>query len=694
MNISNPSLPSEFGVSASRAHAVTDPLLRPLTIGKLVLKNRVLSTSHASGLDSGGFPGEAYQAYHEEKAKGGLALTMFGGSSNVDIDSPNTFSQLNMTTDAVIPHLQKFAERIHAHRCALMCQLTHLGRRGAAYGDHYLPTIAPSPLREILHRSVPKEMDANDIKRVVKAFGQAARRCKDGGLDGIEVVGGAHLVGQFFSPRTNHRSDSFGGSLENRCRFGLMVFEEMRRQVGDDFLLGLRHVVDEGGGEDALGFDDSVSIALEFQRAGHVNFFNALYGRFDTERGQTLNYMPGMESGIAPWLGAVGAFKKEVNLPVFHAARIADVATARHGIREGLLDMVGMTRPHIADPYIVRKLEAGEEHRIRPCVGATHCQSGHRPHCLHNPATGREATLSQVIDPAERKLKVVIVGGGIAGLEAARICAERGHETVVFEASSEVGGQLLLASAAGWRKDVLSIVGWRMQELDRLRVDVRTNAFAEASDVIGEHPDVVILANGGIPSVPPIEGSETITSAWDVIGGTLVPQGRVLVYDGTGRHVAPQVAEILLKRKVDLQFASVDSQLCEELTYAERFAWKNRLQELAIQVRAEQELVRVARTGGQLVVDLRSIVTRGTSTLTVDAVVADFGTMPMPDLYEELRESSSNRGVTDLAAFTSGQPQPEGLETGRFRLYRIGDAVSSRNVHSAILDAGRLCTRL
>jgi NADPH-dependent 2,4-dienoyl-CoA reductase/sulfur reductase-like enzyme len=200
------------------------------------------------------------------------------------------------------------------------------------------------------------------------------------------------------------------------------------------------------------------------------------------------------------WLAAVGNFRREVKLPVFHAARIADIATARHGIREGMLDMVGMTRPHIADPYIVKKIEAGVEHTIRPCVGATHCQSNLRPRCLHNPATGREGVIPQIIVfSKEPKHKVVIVGAGPAGLEAARVSAERGHKVVIFEAANSVGGQVLLGCKASWRRDLLGIIDWRMQELDRLGVEVRTNAFAEGSDVLAEEPDVVIVATGGMP---------------------------------------------------------------------------------------------------------------------------------------------------------------------------------------------------
>ncbi|MBV8915348.1 MAG: N-methylproline demethylase, partial [Acetobacteraceae bacterium] len=361
----------------------SDPLLQPLTIGHLTLKNRVMSTSHAAGLQEDGMPKERYQAYHEEKARGGIALTMFGGSSNVAVDSPNVFNQLNVGTDAIIPWLERFSERVHAHGTALMCQITHLGRRGEPYAGAWLPTIAPSPIRETLHRSFPKQMDEHDITRIVRAYGEAAWRCKQGGLDGIETLAGGHLIGQFLSPKTNRRTDGYGGSLENRCRFGLMVFEEIRRRTEGRFLAGFRYVVDEAD-PDGLSFEDCVRAAHIFEGSGCIDFFNAIYGRMDTDVALAVDNMPGMASPIAPWLERVGAFKREVRLPVFHAARISDIATARHAIRAGLRDMVAMTRAHIADPHIVRKLEAGQEERIRPCVGATHCQSQYRPHCLHN----------------------------------------------------------------------------------------------------------------------------------------------------------------------------------------------------------------------------------------------------------------------------------------------------------------------
>ncbi|KMO27501.1 N-methylproline demethylase, partial [Methylobacterium tarhaniae] len=183
---------------------------------------------------------ERYQLYHLEKAKGGIGLSMFGGSSNVAPDSPNIFRQLNVGTDEIIPWLQQFSARMHEEGAALMVQITHLGRRGEPYGDQWLPTIGPSAIRETLHRSFPKEMDEHDIRRVVKAYAAAVRRCRDGGLDGVETLAGGHLIGQFLSPATNRRTDRYGGSLENRCRFGLEVFEAIRREVGDDLRVGMR----------------------------------------------------------------------------------------------------------------------------------------------------------------------------------------------------------------------------------------------------------------------------------------------------------------------------------------------------------------------------------------------------------------------------------------------------------------------
>lgn len=668
-----------------------DPLLKPLTIKKLTLRNRFMSTSHACGLEDGGFPTERYQAYHEEKAKGGIALTMFGGSSNVDVDSPNIFRQLNVGVDEVIPHFQAFSQRIHAQGAALMCQITHLGRRGEPYAGQWLPTIGPSPVREKLHRSFPREMDEHDIKRVVEAYGAAALRCKEGGLDGIETMAGGHLIGQFLSPLTNLRTDGFGGSLENRCRFAVMVHQEIRRRVGDDFLVGIRFIVDEGptGG---LTMDECIAAARLIRSEGSLDFFNAIYGKMDTELSLARDNMPSMGTPLAPWIKAVGAFKREVDVPVFHAARMADVASARYAVAEGMMDMAGMTRAHIADPHIVRKVMAGYEEQIRPCVGASHCMSGLRPRCLHNAATGREVEMPHTITRSEKAGgKVVIVGGGPAGLEAARVSALRGHKVVLFEAASEFGGQVLIGSRHSWRKDLRGIVDWRVSELERLGVECHTNAYVEAGDVLEAEPDAVIIATGGIPDLDWIKGAEHCTSAWEILDGSAPIRDHVIIFDGTGRHPGPQAAERARTEGKQVSYISGDGHLAVELTYAERVTWKKIFYTHGINPSFDRRLVEIQRQGHQLAATFLNEVTLETETIVADQVVAEHGTIPMDEVFQELRAHASNDGVTDLHRLLKGEPQTQILNSdGRFELHRVGDAAASRNIHSAILDAYRV----
>jgi 2,4-dienoyl-CoA reductase-like NADH-dependent reductase (Old Yellow Enzyme family)/thioredoxin reductase len=682
------------GPSGAASPRRNDPLLQPLEIKGLRLRNRIMSTSHASTLDDNGFPKERYQRYHEEKAKGGLALTMFGGSSMVDADSSWGGGQIDVGSDAIIPYFRAFSERIHRHGAAIMCQISHLGRRADAASMNWLPAIGPSRVRETQHRSIPKEMDRADIDRVVKAYGQAARRCREGGLDGLETLTGGHLLGQFFSPRTNRRTDEFGGSTENRARFALMVHEEIRRQAGDRMVVGIRFVVDEGTA-DGIGFEECLKIARILERSGLIDFFNCIFGRMDTELALAEHNMPGMSQPIAPFLKPVGAFKRETRLPVFHAARIPDIATARHAIAAGLLDMVAMTRAHFADPQIVNKLARGEEHRIRPCVGASYCMYK-KVGCIHNPATGREEHLPQIVArSATPGRKVVVVGGGPGGLEAARVSAERGHRVVLFEAATRLGGQLLTAVRATWRRDLIAIVDWREAELQRLGVDVRTGAFAEDEDVLREQPDAVIIATGGVPDTEWLPGHEHCATVWDVLDDPGRVKDEVIVYDGTGRHEAVSCALHLAERGSRVTFVTIDNLAALEMGYHERAVYRKRFAQNRVEVVTDRQLIKVGTAGNRLAATFRHELTGEESEIAAAQVVIEHGTVPVDGLYQSLRSRSANGGVTDIEALLAGRPQlPKPPSSVAFELHRIGDAVASRNVHSAVYDALRLCMAL
>jgi 2,4-dienoyl-CoA reductase-like NADH-dependent reductase (Old Yellow Enzyme family) len=672
----------------------SDPLLQPFQLKNLRLRNRIMSTSHASTLDDGGMPKERYQRYHEEKAKGGIALTMFGGSSMVSRDSSWGGGQIDVSTDDIMPYLQRFSERIHRQGAAVMCQVSHLGRRADAMGWHWLPTIAPSRTRETRHRNFPREMDHHDIVRVVKEYAAAAKRCQEGGLDGIETMTGGHLIGQFFSPRTNKRTDAFGGSTENRARFGLMVHEAIREAVGNRWIVGIRYFVDEAI-EDGLDFEEALRIAHIFEREGVIDFFNTNFGRIDTDISLSEHCMPGMSQPVAPFLRITGAFKREVSLPVFHAARIQDIATARYAIAEGLLDMVAMTRAHIADPHIVNKLLRGEEERIRPCVGASYCMYK-KVACLHNPATGREDQLPQVVERSSRPgRKVVVVGGGPAGLEAARVSAERGHRVVLFEAGSRLGGQLLLAVRATWRRDLIAILDWRAAELERLGAEVRLNTYAEAPDVMAEMPDAVIIATGGLPDTVWLDGAEHCLTVWDVLTDPARVRDDALIYDGTGRHQAVSCALHLAELGRQVRFVTIDDNVGVEMEYPSRTIYRKRFSLNRVQVTTDNALTRVRRDGNRLTATFKHELTDVLTEMTATQVVIEHGTIPMCDVFDTLRDRSANDGVTDIDALLDRRPQlPGGLQGGTFELHRIGDAVSSRNVHGAIYDALRLCSAL
>ncbi len=674
-----------------------DPLLRPYRLKHLTLKNRIMSTSHEPDYGEGGLPGERYRLYHREKARGGVALTMTAGSAVVAPDSPAAFGNLRAYDDRIVPLMARLAEDCHAEGCAVMIQLTHLGRRTSYASADWLPVLAASPVREPAHRTIPKAMEDFDFERIAGDYAAAAQRMQAAGLDGIEIEAYGHLLDGFWSPLTNRRDDEWGGALENRLRFTWLVAAAMRKTVGPDFIIGIRMVADEQA-ENGICREEGVEIARRVAASGQFDFINLIRGSIDHDARLT-GVIPIAGMASAPHLDFAGEVRAETSFPVFHAAKIGDVATARHAVESGKLDMVGMTRAHLADPHIVRKVIAGEEARIRPCVGATYCldrlYTGGGALCLHNAATGREGTLSHDIPKAGRPLRAVVVGAGPGGLEAARVAAERGHEVTVLEAAAQPGGQVRLLAANPRRRELIGIVDWRVAELERLGVDLRCNAFAEAEDVLALRPDMVVIATGGLPRAPEIPGGDLCVASWDILSRDAAPGRDVLLYDEDGAEAGMSAAEALAKAGARLEIVAPERTLSPQVGGMNHAPVAAALQRAGVRITIQTRLLAVRRAGNRLVATLGSdYAPDWREEREVDQVVAEAGTLPMDDLYFALKPLSRNRGEADHKALLGGgEIFPERNPEGGFRLLRIGDAVHARNVHAAIHDALRFGLR-
>ena len=537
-------------------------LFSPIRVGRFTVKNRIMNTGHAAHFQTGdGLPTQRYVDYVRERARGGVGIIVIGNTvTHYDGDAAGSLASFD---DRIIPIYAKMAAATHALDVPILSQLGHRGRRMVDSGGFLQrPLLAPSavPAPDFsAPQLVPHAMSTAEVEEVVASFARASQRIVKGELDGVElVVGLDYLFANFLSAQANRRDDRYGGgTLAERMTFLNEVVDSVRGEIGPERLLGVRFYDDLV--DYSLGLEDYKQVASLLEQRGKVDYFNMWQGlvsspRSGREHWPSHDYKPGQFAHLPAGL------KLATSLPVVGAGRIDSPAVAERLIAEGKADIIGMARTLIADPHWPNKAREGRTDEIRTCIACTQSCVGHfylgmGVGCIYNPVTGREGEWAELPRAALAR-KVVVVGGGPAGMEAARVAAERGHQVVLFEQASRLGGQINLITRTPGREIFEEIVLFFERRLAKLGVTVRLGRMATPEAVLAEAPDAVLVATGSTAFRPEILGADRphVLTARQVLEGNATIGQRVLVVDTQGRPEAPTTAEYLadLGREVEL----------------------------------------------------------------------------------------------------------------------------------------------
>ena len=613
-------------------------LFSPLRLRDVEIPNRIMSTGHQTYLARGGLPTPEFVAYHEARARGGAGLIVTE-AARFHATTLTETPEIVILGNEAIPAFRKVTEAVHAHGARIFGQLSHSGRlsrrvQGGLRGVAYAPSAVP----DNRFHTMPREMPVALIHEIVEAYGHAARRLAAAGYDGIEVIASLGLlVAQFLNPVSNRRTDLYGGSRENRMRFLAEALEQVRRAIGEGRALGIRISAEEVEA-DGLPQDEVLEICRSLAARGLVDYANVTIGSM-AGLGGSIHVVPPMEVAHGYVAPKAGAIRAATGLPVFVAGRINQPQLAERIIASGQADVCGMTRALISDPDMPAKARAGRLDEIRACIGCNqgcigHFHQGYPVSCIQNPATGRELKLGPAA-PAPRRRRVLVAGGGPAGMKAAVVAAGRGHEVILCEAGPRLGGQVLLAQRLPERAEFGGLATNLEGELARAGVEVRLRTRVDADLVRALAPEAVVVATGGVPFEPEIEGREDghVVDAWSVLRAEANPGARVLVADWRCDWIGMGIAELLARNGHKVRLAVNGTHAGQHLQMYHRDHLAGKLHRLGV------EVIPYARLHG---VDadsalLAHIVTgEGIACEEVDTVVVAAGQAPATSLEHEL----------------------------------------------------------
>lgn len=648
-------------------------LFQPLQLRHKTLRNRIVFGSHTANMSVDGLPGERHRGYYEERARGGVGMIVVEPVP-VHRTAVLTRGNFHHSTDEVIPHFRKITDAVHAHDAVICHQLYHVGQHGD-FDNSYEPSWSPSGLPSFHDSDGSHAMTEAEIEEIIESFVQAARRAKEAGFDGIELFAAYNaIIDQFWLPFNNRRDDRWGGSFENRMRFSRTIMERIRKMAGEDFIIGL-----------AVNMDPTSKVSQTIEQLQEVIAWHderQLMDYVTCGTGSYFNF-----TGIIPhvfYADKLGAPHAEALKQVVKHAKVqceSHVRTpenANYVVASGQADMVSIVRGQIADPHLANKAKEGRPEDVRPCLSCNQMCWGRRYRdywisCLINPSAGREFEWGgDRFTPAAKPKKVLVIGGGVAGLEAARVAAERGHQVTLAEASDRLGGQFRLAGLTPRRHQIIDYLDWFERQLAKLQVKVLLNTPLDAEEAKAFGADEIIVATGSMPDgkafqrampehdqLPGIERGN-VASAEDVMTRIARPGKRVLVLDETanwkGGGVALTLAEAGHQVTVVTPAAAVMAEMARTAADIELRA---RLRELGVTLRTDS-VVREWHGDG--------------------ATVQSFGGTPERIAADTLVVAATNVAEHELGD-TLGAPM-------------IGDAVAARNAAMAIYEGRKLAMGL